>query len=108
MITAQQFWAIMSLLLAIIIGVFGWSLWVAREIAGLKVTAKNNREMITMADNNHRTELFNEIKNGDQIARDLHGVNAKIFDRLDTIVNITSKIQVTCGRHDERLKKLEK
>ena len=107
MITETQFWSIMGLLLTTIIGVFTWALWVAREIASLKVTARNNRDLITMSDKSHKEELLHEVQNRDQIVRDLHSVNTRIFERLDTIVGITSEIKVTCGRHDERLKKLE-
>ena len=107
MITIEQFWAIMSLLFAVILGTFGWALWVAREIASLKVTAKNNRDLINMADANHRSELIKEIQERGAVAQGLQETNRHIFERLDVIVSITSEINTAMGRHDERIKHLE-
>jgi len=111
----SQFYTIVSMFGTFMGGAIWFAIRTSKEIGALKVTAVNNHERIEQTTNAmreqnkaHRDELLKEIKERGDIAKNLQETNNWIFQKLDDIVKTTSDIQVSCGRHDQRLQNLEK
>ena len=128
--TVGQFWTMISLMMGVAAGGFSWVLWATKRITNNEVRLDDNDKKWDTFLTNRKSDLLaaeserkatalaleserkatalalSEVSKA--LLTSIHESNVLIYTKLDSIKEDTSKMKENCGRHDERLKQLEK
>jgi hypothetical protein len=117
--TINQFWTMIGTMVVISSGAFGWVIWATKRLSRHDAKFEFVDKWITQNEVDHKAEVLErEVESKatslamvgvqKELMQTIHDGHLLLFSKLDLIKEDTGKMQVNCGRHDERLKQLEK